>query len=158
MVDEYSDPYGDPEIGRFATDTVAETPAQKKKRLAEEARRRRERAGSNGVTDQSFGINADDDFDPDAEISESDLGREDDSGYQEWTDTSGRTPEDRLAQQNAERENERLRKEREDRENAARTGTPYVPQDREGDPPLIEKDEIVERIRAYNEPSREPTG
>lgn len=174
MVDEYSDPYGDPETGRFATDTVAETPAQKKKRLAEEARRRRERAGSNGVTDQSFGINADDDFDPDAEISESDLGREDDSGYQEWTDTSGRTPEDRLARQNAERENERLREEREnqrirddiarqqeDRENAARTGTPYVPQDREGDPPLIEKDEIVERIRAYNQmdqSSREPAG
>ena len=168
MVDEY----GDPEIGRFATDTVAETAAQRKKRLAEEARRRRERAGSNSVTDQSFADDygdADDDFGyTDDEISESDLGREEDRPSEEWVENWEQEQADRVAQRNAEIENERLRKEREDqqerdrvareqedREEAARTGTPYVPQDRQDwevdDPPLSEEDQIVERIRAYNE-------
>ena len=175
MVDEY----GDPEIGRFATDTVAETAAQRKKRLAEEARRRRERAGSNSVTDQSFADDfgdADDDFGyTDDEISESDLGREEDRPSEEWVENWEQEQADRVAQRNAEIENERLRKEREDqqerdrvareqedREEAARTGTPYVPQDRQDwevdDPPLSEEDQIVERIRAYNEMDQSSRG
>ena len=160
-----------------------ETAAQRRKRLkAEAAARNGTGNGRNNVTDASFADGFGDDFgdtdtEYDDEVSEDDLGREDDSGFEEWTDNSGQTSEDQTAQRNAEIENERLRKEREDQqerdrvaqeqedqEEAVRMGTPYIPQDRqdgqgaEEDDSLSEKDEIVKRIRLYNEMDQSSRG
>jgi len=144
-----------------------ETAAQRRKRLkAQRDKRNGKGNGRNGVTDASFAEGYGDDFgdtttEYDDEISEFDLGRDDDRPSEEWTANWEQEQADIAAQRDAELEQERLRKEREDqeardrveqerrdREEAERLGASYTPQDRGADPPLSEKDQLAEDARA----------